>query len=149
MVSQLTGISVELMHSHSLKRTVCDARNLAMLKSHEHLGLSTLKLMKLYDKESHTTILNAFTSAKNLIDTNPLAADRALRLEMAIAQHTKNGLTTKQLYNLHYRIRKKGFGLNRKYKTISIHPSRKDELRKGQVMKLLKQHGYNVQYSLI
>ena len=147
-VSLITGISEADIHSTSQKEKVKDARNLAMLKCKEHFKLSDRKLCKIYGKSSRSTIMNAIKNAKNLIETDAQARDRALRIENLI-QERKIELETKRLYNLHYRIRQKGFHLDTQSKTVSIRPDQEDILRKGQLLKLIKEHGYNVQYAII
>jgi hypothetical protein len=149
IISQVTGISIEQIHSASQKQTVCDARNLAMLKCKEQLRLSTIKLRKLYEKDSHTTILSDLKSAKNLIETNPLASERAAKVEKLIQERKELLLVRKQHYNLCYRIRQKGLILDRKRKILSIHPDRQEELKKVPFVKLIKIYGYSVQYSIV
>jgi hypothetical protein len=149
IVSQVTGIPVEKIHSDRDKIAVCEARNLAMLMCREHLKLSSLKLKKIYGKDSHTTILSDLRSAQNLIDTESTANDRVILIDSRIRQFEKKRRENRELYNLRYRIRQKGFSINVKSKTISVPTEKKEELEKSQFSKLLRRHGYNVQYSII
>jgi hypothetical protein len=149
IVSQITGVSVELIHTDGGPREVCDARNLAMLKCKQFAGMGSVKLRKYYGKDSHTTILSDLKSARNQIETNTGARLYAADVDCRVELLMKKRLEKKQCYNLHYRIRQKGLLLDMKSKTVSIHPDRRLELEKGQLMKLIKQHGYSVQYSII
>jgi hypothetical protein len=149
IVSRIAGISVERMHSNSQKQVVTDARNLSMLKCQEYLKLSSLKLQKHFGKDSHTTILSDLKSAKNLIETDPMARDRAANVDHHIKERIQELTEIRKRYNLHYRIRQKGYRIDMKSKTVSIRLDQEESLQEKQFVKLLKRHGYNVQYSII
>ncbi len=56
---------------------------------------------------------------------------------------------TKRKYNLHYKARKAGFGINAKEKTIIMPQSRQNELRKSYYLRALKgEYNYKVQLSI-
>jgi hypothetical protein len=147
IVSQVSGISVEKMLGDSQKQLVTDARNLAMLKGKQHLKLSTIKLYKHYGKRDHTTILSDLKSAQNLIDTNKLARMRELDVEELIRLRKEEIKKANQRKDLHYRIRKKGIIVDVKCKTVSIPQSKLPELNRS--MNMIKQLGYEIQYSII
>jgi hypothetical protein len=149
IVSQVTGISIKRIHSDRDKIAVCDARNLAMYFCKHHLKLSTLKLKKIYGKDSHTTIMSDIKSAENLIETEPASQERAFLIESKIRCREKQLIKSRELYNLHYRIRLKGFSIDMKSKTVSVSPDKKESLENSQFEKLLTRHGYYIQYSLI
>ncbi len=147
IVSQVTGIPVSKIHSKTTKRTITDARNLAMLKGKRHLKLSTLKLKKHYHKEDHTTIMSDIKSAQNLIDTDHLARLRDLHVEELIQLRKEEIKKATQRYNLNSRIRKKGIVVDTKSKVISI--PQENILKLKRSITLLKQLGYEIQYSII
>jgi len=147
IICRVTGITMVQLHSDSQKRPITDARNLAMLKGKEYLKLSSLKLMKYYNKDSHTTILGDLKSAKNLIETNKRAHARAEQVDEFIRKKISYLKILQKQKNMHYRIRRKGIKVNSKAKTISIPPDRVPELKRS--MGIIKDLGYVIQYSII
>lgn len=146
-VCKVFRISLETLHSDSQKRAITDARNLAMLKGKEFLKLSSLKLKKHFGKDSHTTILEDLQSARNLIETDRNARERSAFVDQLIYSRIEYLAKNRRKKDLHYRIRKKGFVVNPKARTISIPPDRMPELRRS--METIKELGYNIQLSII
>lgn len=148
IVSQVTGIPISLIHIHRGNDAVCDARNLAMLKCKQWLKFSTIKIRKHYGKDSHTTVMSDIKSANNLIDTDMTARWYSERVDELIQAKILELKSRQQVYDLHYRLRKMGIPVLVKDKMLSVDNQYREKLEKSRTMKLIKQHGYVIQYSL-
>lgn len=148
IVSEITGVNVKLIHSHRGSDPVCDARNLAMLKCKQWLKTSNVKLTKLYGKDSRGTIISDLKTARNMIETDTKARETSEEVDRRIQRKIAMLKSRQQVYDLHYRLRKMGIPVIVKCKTISVDKQYREKLEKSRTMKLIRQHGYVIQYSI-
>ena len=150
IVARTFKIKVSTIHSNSHKVEVIFARAAAIKLSHDLLKYSFNRLSKVYNKRSHNTAGNAYRVAGNMYDTDPefrALFDQARNKAKAFLDGWK---PRKQRYNLHYRLREKEISVDNKSRTVSISPDQEHLIsRSGQLAKLLKQHNYSVQYSIL
>lgn len=147
IVSRITKISVEAIHSDETKREISNPRAMAMLKCKEFLKWGTVKTRKHYNKDSHTTVMSALKTITSLINTDQKFKDMSIKIDAAIRKRQAYYIQ-KERYNLNYRIRQKNYTLDHKSKTVSINPGELSKLEKRQVAKLIKKHNYKIQYTL-
>jgi len=150
IVSKNFGISTKLIHSSSHEDKIVMARAAAISLCRKYLGYPFTRLSKIYHKRSHNTSRDAVRNVENLIATNKAFAHRygiaCAQVEYAMDEWK----TRKQRYNLHYRLRQKNIPVEPKNQTISISPDQeKLILNSRQLKKLLKQHNYSIQYSIV
>lgn len=148
IVARHFGTTTEkLMHAR-----FSDARSAANLICHELLQASTLKLAVWYNKRQHTTPMRAIRTAKGLIETNATfrMAYQAARLEVELAyKHEIVKKHIKQIYNLNYRVRKKGMSVRTGSRTLSCNYEQYNDIQDSQLKKLLNKHHYAIQLSII
>jgi hypothetical protein len=148
IVSEITGVSVKLIHSHRGSDPVCDARNMAMLKCKQWLKTSNVKLTKQYGKDSRGTIISDLKTARDMIETDKEYREKSEDIDKKVRAKIAELKTRQQLYDLHYRLRKMGIPVIVRYKTISVDSQYREKIEKSRTMKLIKQHGYVIQYSI-
>jgi len=122
----------------------------AMLLCRRLLKMTMHQIRKAYGKRAVSTIHQVLISASNLYDT-----DKRFRM-LFDAAHAEAVLLfpelkqRRQQYNLHYRLRQKNFMITTSLKTVSITQNDEQELNKDiQLRKLLRDHNYCVQYSIL
>lgn len=122
----------------------------AMLLCRRLLKMTMHQIRKAYGKRAVSTIHQVLISASNLYDTDKrfrLLFDAAYAEAVILFPELKQ---RRQQYNLHYRLRRKNFMITTSLKTISITQSQDHELKKDvQLLKLLNDHNYCVQYSIL
>ena len=140
----------DLMHSQ--KYVGSYPRCAAMLICKEVLKASTIKLSKWYGKHQHTTPLRALRTAHNRLEI-----DKAFRIIYKAAllevQATYNAelekKTIKQIYNLNHRVREKGISVRTRSRTLSCTEDQLLDLNDTQLKKLLDNHHYAIQLSIL
>ena len=137
---------------HSFKEHDCDARAAAFLICHLVLDASTLKLARWYGKRQHTTPMRAMRTAGNLVDTNKEFRSK-YKASLFEVQATINAETEKkvikQIYNLNHRVRKKGIVVCTRSRTLSITEAQLKDINDPQLTKLLTNHHYTIQLSIL
>jgi len=149
IVCDIYGITLEKMYSKSHKRLISDARKTAMYYRHFYLKESSLKLARAFGKKTHTTILFALKNCRDWSKTSPEFRDKFERIGswIEIQIQTENHFRTiKQRYNMNYRMRRKGFNINYKSRTLIL-PAGMD-IEKNQQTRL-SHLGYAIQFSLL
>jgi hypothetical protein len=138
------------LNSYSLKQIAVNARFAAMLLCNEELGYSLHRIRRAYNRKSHSGVHHAITTCRNLCETDKayrakVEASRADVLRMKIELKHR-----KQRYNLHYRLRQKGIIVNTSDRMISLKPDQESLITTGnQPQRLIKQHNYLIQYTLL
>ena len=129
-----------------------DARKAAMLICNEVLKASTIKLARWYGKHQHTTPMRTLRVARNLIETDKTFRTRykSALLQVQLQYNAElEKKTIKQVYNLNYRVREKGLSVSTRTRTLSITEQQLNTIEGTQVKKLLNQHHYVIQLSLL
>lgn len=140
----------ELMYSQ--KYTGSYPRCAAMLICHEVLKASTLKLRTWYHKNQHTTPMRALRVAHNRIDTDKCFRRlyKASLLEVQTAYNLEiEKKTIKQIYNLNHRVREKGIVVRTRSRTLSCTEEQLNDVKDNQLKKLLDNHHYAIQLSIL
>ena len=162
IVARHFGTTPELLMC-SMKDIDANARLFAYLLCQEVLKLSSNKLAKLYGKHQHTTPMRGLLTAKNLLDTNPIEAKKyyaalaeaqaMYKLWLMQEKATLNAMLEqkqlKQIYNLNHRVREKGISVRTRSRTLSINESQLTEIQDTQLKKLLENHNYAIQFSIL
>ena len=149
IVSKEFSVSPEMIFRDSLKRASTVPRCAAVLLFRDELKLSLHNIRRLFHKKSHTTILDAARTARNLIETDKnfrrIYAYCLFDLHKAIELQQLN----KQRYNLNYRLRKKQVRVDGVNRQLILPPSECPKIQSDRQFKqLLSKHRYSVQYSL-
>lgn len=146
VVSLVFNVKVSDIHSSSIKREVVDARMSAMYLQKELLGRSFPKIAAYFNKKSHSTVINAHQAIEALIDTNSTFKAKIALCLKRFSAYTLD--KTKQKYNLHFLLKKKGIEVSCKNQTIYMAPFIYDGLsgrKKLHVTRLMKLHNYSLQ----
>ena len=150
IVARCFGLKVKELMSHSQSDQIIKVRSAAIRINHDLLKYSFNRLKRIYGKRSHNTIGNAYRNSCDLYDTDKLYRDLYDKAHAEAVNFLAAWKPRKQLYNLHYRLREKKLRVDSKHRIVSINPDKESLITaSGQLKKLLKQHNYSVQYSLI
>ena len=136
----------------SMKDIDSNARIFAYLICHEVLGTSSNRLAKLYGKHQHTTPMRGLHTAKGLMETNPMfhrMYKSALMEVQAVYNAELEKKTIKQIYNLNHRVREKGISVRTRSRTLSCTEDQLNDLNDSQLKKLLDNHHYAIQLSIL
>ncbi len=151
IVARHFGTTADLLVS-SMKDPDCDARAAAYLICHQALGASTIKLAKWYGKHQHTTPMRVMRTANNLIDTDKKFRGKfkSALLEVQSTIHAEiEKKTIKQIYNLNHRVREKGIVVRTRSRTLSCTEEQLNDANDLQLRKLLTNHHYTIQLSIL
>jgi hypothetical protein len=150
IVARCFGLKVKELMSHSQSDQIIKVRSAAIRINHDLLKYSFNRLKRIYGKRSHNTIGNAYRNSCDLYDTDKQYRDLYDKAHAEAVIFINSWKPRKQLYNLHYRLREKELRVDSKHRIVSINPDKESLITaSGQLKKLLKQHNYSVQYSLI
>lgn len=150
IVSKNFGVSTKLIHSASHEDRIVMARAAAIALCRKYLSYPFTRLSKIYQKRSHNTSRDAVRNVENLIATNKAFAHRYQIACAQVEYALDEWKTRKQRYNLHYRLRQKDIPVEPKNQTISIRPDQEVMITKStQLKRLLKQHNYSIQFSIV
>ena len=150
IVARCFGLKVKELMSHSQSDQIIKVRSAAIRINHDLLKYSFNRLKRIYGKRSHNTIGNAYRNSCDLYDTDKLYRDLYDKAHAEAVIFLHSWKPRKQRYNLHYRLREKNLPVDSKHRTVSINPEQESLITaSGQLKKLLKQHNYSVQYSII
>ncbi len=122
----------------------------AMLLCRQVLNMTLHQIRRAYSKKAVSTIYQVLQSACNLYDTDKHFRSRYDAAKAEAIRLLPVFRSRRQRYNLHYRIRQKEFVVNNKHKAISITQEQEHDLIEDpQLRRLLKEHNYSVQYSIL
>ena len=148
IVAKEFNITSKQLMSKNMKKNIATARHVSMWFCHRELGWSSLVLCREFHKLSHSTTLGSLKRAQNIMDTEPAFRLKILNIEAGIIQKKVLLQEDKQRYNLNYRLREKELRINTQQKTVSLIAEDEYKIDSGQLKKLLKNHGYSIQYSI-
>lgn len=149
IVSGIFEIKVSQLHRKTTKRSITDARLTAMYLQKELLKLSHPVIARHFNKKSHATSINAYSTVSGLIQTDPEFAKKIERCKVAFSVCSPN--KTKQRYNLHFLISNAGVRVSGPDKTIYIPASKQnalDGILKERINRLAKKHNYSLQLTI-
>jgi len=150
IVARSFGMKVKELMSHSQSDQIIKVRSAAIRINHDLLKYSFNRLKRIYGKRSHNTIGNAYRNSCDLYDTDKQYRDLYDKAHAEALVFMNSWAPRKQRYNLHYRLREKNMPVDCKHRTVSINPDQESLITgSGQLRKLLKQHNYSVQYSIL
>jgi len=174
IVARHFGISTDDLVQSRKYATGASSRAAAMLICHEVLKASTIKLAKWYGKHQHTTPLRALRICRNLIITDEVyKSNYTAAFEECVKQHHEDQIkeaamkklqqmyeaslqhqeaekkNIKQIYNLNHRVRKKGISVRTRSRTLSCSEEQLNEINDTQLSKLLNEHHYAIQLSIL
>jgi len=149
VVSGVFEIKVSQLHSRTTKRAITDARLTAMYLQKELLKLSHPVIARHFNKKSHATSINAYSTVSGLIQTDPEFAKKIARCKVAFSLYSPNKI--KQRYNLHFLVSNAGIRVSGPDRTIYIPASMQnalDGILKDRIDRLAKKHHYSLQLTI-
>ena len=162
IVARHFGSTVEdIMHSQKYSGAI--PRCAAMLICKVVLNAGTPKLKQWYGKHQHTTPLRALRMANNRLLTEDafrknyeaslLEVQSRYKIylmeQQALLNARSEKKTIKQIYNLNHRVREKGISVRTRSRTLSCSEQQLKELNDSQLRKLLNDHKYAIQLSIL
>lgn len=150
IVARHFGVPARDITGTSQRNEIIFPREAAMLICRTVLGYRYMQLQKAYNKSAHSTISNALRSARNLYETNSGFKQAYDKSHSQVVDLMPKLQTTKQRYNLHYRLRQHKVRITTKNKTVSLMPEQATDLEQNrQLTCLVRAHSYQVQYALL
>lgn len=150
IVARHWGIRSRDINLPTRKNEILFPRLAAMLLCRRLLKMTMHQIRKAYAKRAVSTIHQVLDSASNLYDTHKQFRTRFDATHAEAIELMPEFRERRQRYNLHYRIRQKKFRVTTPSKTISITHSQEQDLNQDpQLRRLLKEHNYSVQYSIL
>ena len=148
IVSKITNISLQLLHTKAGCKNVCEARFMVFYFRKKYLKHSYNSMAKEWGYSNHSSISSGMKAFRGHIETEKELRELVNFIDKLIAFKLPKLIMTKKIYNDHYLLKETGVAVDAKLKLVSICEDKLnalDKTGKKRVNRLVNV-GYGVQF---
>ena len=150
IVSKITNISIDLIHTKGGIKKVCEARFIVFHFRKKYLNHSFNSMAKEWGYSNHSSISSGMKGFRDHLDLEKELRDQVNFIDEIIALKLPRLIKTKKIYNDHYLLKGTGVAVDAKQKLVSICEDKLNSLDKTGKKRVgrLVNVGYGVQWEL-